>query len=246
VSARRDPVSVEGCVESVTAATAGHYCSSVIAVADLLAAVPLLESASSSHVERLAEVSFPRRLKRGQILVREGQTSDLLFVVLSGRLKVMVGSARGEALGLAVVGPGEVLGEFGAIDSRPRSANVEAIDAAHLICIPADAYRALLEASPAVSLALAEELAARIRTLMGSAADLVFLDVPRRLAKLLLAAPATEGLTLSQTDIAEQLGSTRSSVNRALTMFQRQGWVETTRHCTTVVDRDGLEAFGED
>ena len=218
----------------------------MIAVSDLLAAVPLLESASPGQVERLAEVSFPRHLKRGQVLVREGQASDLLFIVLSGRLKVMVASSRGEALGIAVVGPGEVLGEFGAIDRQPRSANVEAIEPSHLICVPADAYRALLQASPAVSLALAEELAARIRGLMGSAADLVFLDVPRRLAKLLLAAPEDEGLTLSQTDIAEQLGTTRSSVNRSLTLFQRNGWVETARHRTSVIDRTSLEAFGED
>jgi CRP-like cAMP-binding protein len=217
----------------------------VVHVPDLLSNIGLLHAATPAELDKLADASFGRYLKRGQILVREGQPADLLFLVVAGRLKVYVASPRGESLSLAVLGPGEVLGLFGVIDGRPRSANIEALEDARLICIPAAAYRELLKTNAAVSLSVAEELAFRLRDLTGSAADLVFLDLPRRLAKLLVSAAGDDGLSLTQTEIADQLGATRSSVNRNLAAFQRRGWIETTRSHTEILDRDSLAAFGD-
>jgi len=216
-------------------------------VADLqhfLSTVPLFGAATDDELDSLAASAFGRLLKRGQTLVREGQLSDLLFVVVEGRLKVFVGSERGEHLNLAIVGPGEVIGLFGIVDGQPRLATVEALDDARLVCIRGADFHALLQRSPGLSLAVAEELAFRIRDVTGSAADLVFLDLPRRLVKLLLATSEGDGLSLTQTEIADQLGAARTSVNRNLSSFQRRGWVEIGHKNVRVLDRQALTEFG--
>jgi CRP/FNR family cyclic AMP-dependent transcriptional regulator len=216
-------------------------------VADLqhfLSTVPLFGAATESELDTLAGSAFGRLLKRGQALVREGQPSDLLFVVVEGRLKVYVGSERGEHLSLAVVGAGEVIGLFGIVDGQPRLATIEALEDARLVCIRGEDFHALLRSSAGLSLAVAEELAFRIRDVTGSAADLVFLDLPRRLVKLLLATSGADGLSLTQSEIADQLGAARTSVNRNLSSFQRRGWVEIGHKNVRVLDREALSSFG--
>ena len=91
---------------------------------------------------------------------------------------------------------------------------------------------------------VAEELAFRIRDVTGSAADLVFLDLPRRLVKLLLATSDANGLSLTQTEIADQLGAARTSVNRNLSSFQRRGWIEIGHKNVRVLNREALVEFG--
>ena len=209
-----------------------------------LSTVPLFGAATEPELDSLAAYAFGRLLKRGQALVREGQPSDLLFVVVEGRLKVFVGSDRGEHLSLAVVGPGEVIGLFGIVDGHPRMATIEALEDARLVCIRGEDFQALLRSSAGLSLAVAEELAFRIRDVTGSAADLVFLDLPRRLVKLLLATSGPDGLSLTQTEIADQLGAARTSVNRNLSSFQRRGWIEIGHKNVRVLDRVAMAAYG--
>ncbi|MCX6395045.1 MAG: Crp/Fnr family transcriptional regulator [Propionibacteriales bacterium] len=210
---------------------------------DLLARVPLLQSANAAELKTLAVASNSRRLRPGQVLVVEGQPSDFLFVVIKGRLKVTIGSPDGESLVLAFIQPGESLGEVGLIDGGARSASVEATEPTEVVCVPASACRDLMMSSAAVSFAAAEELAARLRNLTGSAADIVFLDVPRRVAKALLAGAVGDVFATSQTEIAQQVGASRASVNRALAQFQRHGWLSISRNKVTISDRLAIEAF---
>ncbi|MFN2521729.1 MAG: Crp/Fnr family transcriptional regulator, partial [Mycobacteriales bacterium] len=153
--------------------------------AELLAQVPLFAPAEPELLCRLAASSFPRRLARGQVLFVEGEPCEHLYVVVSGRLSISVTSTRGDELVLSVLGPGDALGELGVVDGGTRSAGATAVDEVQLLAVPAAAVRQLMASSPPVALAAAEELAAMLRRVTGSAADLVFLDLPRRLAKLL-------------------------------------------------------------
>jgi CRP-like cAMP-binding protein len=200
-------------------------------------------------LRELAEQAFPRHLSRGQVLFLEGDPSDHLFVVERGRLKVTVGSARGQELLLQVVSAGGALGELSVVDRLPRSAGATALDDLSLWCVPADAVRALLATTPAFCLALAEDLAAQVRRLTGASADLVFLDLPQRLAKLLLALHAGEGppglAGMAQTDVAAHLGVTRQTLNRALARLHDAGWVAIGRDGLEVLRPAELRAFAE-
>lgn len=208
----------------------------------LLSGLALFRGATRDELERLAAECFPKRLARGQVLFTEGERSDHLYVVATGRVKIVVGSERGDTLVLNVVGPGTPLGELSVLNGFPRTAGAEALEPTELLAVPAPAMRRLLASSPAVALALIEDLAARLRDTTEVTADLVFLDLPRRLAKHLVALPDGE-VDLPQTELAAQLGVTRPPLNRSLSSFAQRGWVEVSRGKVTVLDRPALLRF---
>ncbi len=197
-----------------------------------LARIPLLAGLDTDELDVLASRAFVRRLARGQILFSEGEPSDHLFLVRSGRLRVVLASAHGEELVLSVCGPGESLGELSVLDREPRSATVDALEPSELIAIAGEDARTLLDTNPKALRAVAVALASGMRRLSGTAADLVFLDLPRRLAKLLLAESVVGAdgkheshLAMSQSGIAARLGVTRQSLNRALSELAHRGWI---------------------
>src|SRR3954454_21557008 len=98
-----------------------------------LVRIPLFAGLDGDELDSIARNAFVRRLARGQILFSEGEPSDHLFLVRSGRLRVFVASAHGEELVLSVAGPGSALGELSVLDREPRSATVEALEAVELI-----------------------------------------------------------------------------------------------------------------
>jgi CRP-like cAMP-binding protein len=217
-----------------------------------LAQVSLFAGLDPAELSALARHAFVRRLSRGQILFTEGEPSEHMYLVRSGRLRVYVASPRGEELVLSVVGPGESLGELSIIDRQPRSATVDALEPAELIALAGNDARELLETNQQALHAVAVALAAGMRRLSGTAADLVFLDLPRRLAKLLLAEAETRPdgtlvsqLAMSQTGVAARLGVTRQSLNRALATLVNRGWITLEGTAVRLEDSAALERFAE-
>lgn len=200
----------------------------------------------------LASRAYVRRFAVGQIVFTEGEPSDHLYVVRSGRVRIFVASAHGDELTLTVLTVGDSIGELSIIDEQPRSASAAAIEATELLTIGADSMRAALTADPALLWTVAGELAATVRRLTGSAGDMVFLDLPRRLAKLIVA-EATAGndgalrveLGMSQSGIAARLGVTRQSLNRALTGLARRGWISARGHGYVIEDLPSLRRFAD-
>lgn len=208
---------------------------------EVLSSARLFAAADQDELTSLVAASFPRRLAKGQVLFVEGERSDHVYVVVSGRLKVLVASPHGGELLLAVLSTGDSVGELSILDGRPRSATAEALEEAQLLAIPAGAVRAVLATSAVLTLAWAQDLALTVRRLTGSAADLVFLDLPRRLAKLLVTAGGTEvDLGMSQSEVAARLGVTRQSLNRALSGFTRRGWIHLEGSTVRLSDRAAL------
>jgi CRP-like cAMP-binding protein len=223
--------------------------------ADVLAELrrtSLFANADDEQLRPLAERAYTRRLAAGQILFTEGEPSEHLYVVRSGRIRIGVSSPHGEQLILSVLGPGDTFGELSVIDGGARSATAEALDAVELLAVGAAEARQVLEREPVLLLAVAGELAATVRRLTGSAGDLVFLDLPRRLAKLLLgeASPGADGrlraaIGMSQSGLAARLGVTRQSLNRALTGLVRRGWVATEGADVVLLDPGALRRFAD-
>ena len=210
----------------------------------MLSSAPLFVAARPDELDTLATAAFPRRLAKGQVLFVEGERSDHLYVVVRGRLKIVVASQHGDELLLAVLSVGESVGELGMLDGQPRSASAEALEDVELVAIPADALRSVLANSAGLAVAWAQDLAHTVRRLTGSAADLVFLDLPRRLAKLLIAAGDSEvQLGMSQSEVAARLGVTRQSLNRVLSGFTRRGWIRVDGSTVALCDRAALARF---
>lgn len=208
-----------------------------------LRACALFADLLDADLERLAEAARPRCYARQQIVFAEGDTADALLVVCSGSLKATSSSLHGEQFVLVVVGPGEALGELTLADGGPRSATVTALSDAAVLRLPHEDVLRVAAGSPALVRALLASLAQVVRRLTGDAADLVFLDIPRRVAKLLLTLPATTGTCLTQSDMADRVGASRQSLNAALQDFQRRGWITVARSGIEMRDPVALRRF---
>jgi CRP/FNR family transcriptional regulator, cyclic AMP receptor protein len=199
-------------------------------VTAILGQTNLLRSVSASDLEAVAAASRLRAFRRGQVVVTRDDPGDTVIVVISGRVKVVVRSADGGELTLTVIQPGGVFGELSIADGGPRSADAETLEACQLLLIPRGAVQEICQRVPSVAQALTSSLAATLRRLTEAASDLVFMDLPRRVAKVLLSQPRSGDGTiqpsLSQEELAHQAAGTRQSINAALRGFQRRGWIE--------------------
>jgi CRP-like cAMP-binding protein len=211
----------------------------------------LFADAEPAQLTPLAARAFPRRFAAGQVIFTEGEPSDHLYVVRSGRVRILVQSVHGEEMTLALLGPGDSMGELSMIDGRPRSASAEALSATELITLPVSDVRAALRADHALLFAVAAGLATTVRRLTDATADLVFLDLPRRLAKLLLtearhdAGSSRVDLGMSQSGLAARLGVTRQSLNRALAGLTRRGWISADEGGYVLRDPAALQRFAD-
>jgi CRP/FNR family transcriptional regulator, cyclic AMP receptor protein len=207
----------------------------------------LLRSAPPGDLAAVAAASRERRLRRGQVVFTTGDRSDTLIVVISGRVKVVVRSADGGELTLTVIQPGGMFGEIGIADGGPRSADAETLEESRLLFVPSELIQELSSRVPSVAQALMRSIAASLRRLTDAASDLVFLDLPRRVAKVLLGLPRDDdgviGQTMSQEELAHQVGGTRQSVNAALRGFERRGWIDVEGRAVTVQQPEALSRF---
>ncbi|HVE64745.1 MAG TPA: Crp/Fnr family transcriptional regulator [Mycobacteriales bacterium] len=214
-----------------------------------LTSTELFGPCAADAVERLCERGRVRSLQRHQVLFFEGDAVDSLAVVRSGRLKVYSTSSGGDELLLSIADPGETLGELGVLDAEARSATVAAMEASEVVLIPRDDLLRALEADPELSRRLQTRITALARRLTASSTDLAFVDLPRRLAKALVARQAAhnsaEGLALSQSDLASMVGGSRQAVNAALAGFERRGWVTLEAGRVVSLDAAALTKFAD-
>ena len=216
-------------------------------VTGILGQTELLRSVPAEDLSALAAASRLRTFRRGQVVFTRGDPGDTVIVVVSGRVKVVVRSADGGALTLAIIQPGGVFGELGVADSGPRSSDAQTLDECQLLLVPREAIQDVCARVPSVAQALTASIATTLRRLTDAAADLIFLDLPHRVAKMLLSQPSGHDgairLNLSQEELAHQVGGTRQSVNAALRGFERRGWIEVHDRTVTVKQVAALSRF---
>jgi CRP-like cAMP-binding protein len=216
-------------------------------VAGLLHETTLLRSASEEDLRAVVAASRLRNFRRGQIVFSRDDPGDTVVVVISGQVKVVLRSADGGELTLTVIGAGGLFGELSVADNGPRSTDAETLEECQLLLIPRERIQDLCARVPSVAQALTSSIAATLRRLTGEAGDLVFLDLPRRVAKVLLSQPrGPDGsirLRMSQEELAHQVGGTRQSVNAALRSFERRGWLELRDRAVVVKQAAALGTF---
>jgi CRP-like cAMP-binding protein len=215
-------------------------------VADFLASVPLFSTLNRTELESFAELTREKFYPRGSVILFENDPGDSLFVVRQGRVKVVLIGEDGREVILGVLGVGDHFGELSLIDDRPRSAHVIAMEDAHLLVLRRDDFRKRVELSSAVAWSLLTELSRRLRRADEKIGGLVLLDVPGRIARLLLDLAQEAGVDtiekpLTHQTIAQMIGASRETVSRAMKDFQDAGWITVERRRIGLADRPALE-----
>lgn len=204
--------------------------------AALLGRTRLFGDLDQDAVYRLAERADERTCEKGEIVVQEGTPGGSLFVVVTGLLKVFVTSPGGEEMVLVTLKPADVFGELALVDGGPRSASAQALERSTLLVLGRNALLEIVAEEPSLTDALLRSVGALVRRLTAQAADLVFLDLHGRVAKLLLGLAEDQGeqtesgkvldLHMTQSDLAHMVGGSRQSVNQILRSFEERGYVE--------------------
>jgi CRP-like cAMP-binding protein len=206
----------------------------------------LLGALDEQALDALASRATLREYHRGDPVVLAGEPGGDLLVVAAGRLKVVARSAEGVEVVLAVATAGDTLGELSLMDRAPRSATVEAAERSRVVRVSGEAVREVIRAHPELAEELIAQQSATIRRVTGMLSDLVFLDVPRRVAKYVVERLDRHGradLGMSQSELAAAVGGVRQTVNIALRGLERRGWIEVEGRTVTVRDRVALEQY---
>ncbi|MFW5415528.1 Crp/Fnr family transcriptional regulator [Nocardiopsis sp. CNT-189] len=213
---------------------------------EVLRKAPLFEALDEDATAALRASVSEVRLGRGQTLFAEGDEGDRLYVVLSGKVKLTRSAVDGRENLLAVLGPGEMFGELSLFDPRPRTASAIAVTDTVLAGLGHDDLRPFIASQPQVSLQLLKALAARLRRTNDVMSDLVFTDVPGRVAKQLLelaekfGKEGEDGLhvhhDLTQEELAQLVGASRETVNKALAEFALRGWLRIEAKAVVLLD----------
>jgi len=210
----------------------------------MLRSVPLFASFAEEPLRTLTTVVTRRSVTRGTIIMAAGDPTDSLYIVLSGRLKVMMSDADGKEVILTIIGPGEFFGEMGLIDDAPRSASVIAIEPCELLAITRRDFRKCLAENVEMSMAVMRGLVRRLREADRKIGSLALLDVYGRVARLLLdMAETVDGQKmvtkrLPKQDIAKMIGASREMVSRVMKDLQVGGFIE--MRGSTIVLRDSI------
>ncbi len=211
---------------------------------------PLFSALAYDAADRLIASMSSRTFPRGELIFREGDRGDALYVITSGKVKLGRTSADGRESLLSVMGPGEMFGELSLFDPGPRLTSATAVNDSNLIALYNKDLRTFIADHPEVAMQMLAGLARRLRRTNEGLSDLVFTDVPGRVAKALLdlaarfGQPMDDGLRvghdLTQEELAQLVGASRETVNKALADFAARGWLTLGAKSVTLVDMDRL------
>ncbi|MEN9380667.1 MAG: hypothetical protein RIR99_501 [Actinomycetota bacterium] len=195
------------------------------------------------------------KIGKGGILFKEGDSGEHVYVIVEGKLKLGTSSGDGRENLLSILGPGEMFGELSLFDPGPRTSTATAVTDAKLLSLSHAKLIPWLRENPDVSLQLLARLAQRLRRTNEAVGDLVFSDVPGRVAKALIdlgerfGKESPEGLfvhhDLTQEELAQLVGASRETVNKALADFAGRGWLRLDGRAVLITDLERLSKRGK-
>ncbi|MCA9896718.1 MAG: Crp/Fnr family transcriptional regulator [Ardenticatenaceae bacterium] len=215
--------------------------------------IPLFHDLSQEQLRSIAKDVQPRRFGQGEIIFREGDPGQVLYLVQAGQVRIYVNGLDGSETSVILFGrPGDMFGELAVIDGLPRSATAVALDETLLYTISRESFRLHMQRFPQLALNFMKELTHRVRYNTRQMDSLASLPVSQRLARKLLELAQDYGrietesviidMTLTQANLASLIGATRESTNKILRDFRERYliWFEYGR--ITILDADALRA----
>jgi len=215
-------------------------------LAPVLTKVPLFADLSEPETARIAEVARERTYPKNSVILFEDDPGDALYVVVSGSVKVVLIGEDGREVILSVLGVGDFFGEMALIDDEPRSAHVIAMEDAAMMVLRREDFHQRLREAPTIALGLLRTLSRRLREADEKIGGLVLLDVPGRVARLLLRmADENDGVQITKRvthhTIAQMVGSSRETVSRTMRDLMDRGLLDVSRKAIAITNRPALE-----
>lgn len=217
---------------------------------DVLANAGLFQGVDKLAADALAAQCEFIDIPRGRIVFHEGEPGDSLYIVLSGKVKLGRHSSDGRENVVAILGPSDQFGELSLFDPGPRMSTATAVTDARLAVVSKLALRSWITSRPEIAERLLHVFARRLRRTEHMLADLIFTDVPGRVAKALLQLAQRFGTVegtalrvthdLTQEELAQLVGASRETVNKALADFASRGWLRLEGRSVVILDRERL------
>jgi CRP/FNR family transcriptional regulator, cyclic AMP receptor protein len=211
---------------------------------------------SPLHLDRLCACIVTKSVKRGTSICAKGDPGTSLFAIGSGTVRISVPSVEGKDAVFDVLGKGSIVGEIALLDGNPRTADVTAVSDCELYVIERRDFLPLMREEPEIALRLIEILCSRLRRTTEQAEEVMFLDLPSRLAKALmrLVGSATgdssgageRKISITQKDLGNIIGMSRESTNKQLRMWEDKKWLRLERNAVVILAIAPIAEIAED
>ena len=205
------------------------------------------------HIDRLSACIVTKTVKRGTNIYAKGDPGTSLCAIGAGTVRISVPSVEGKDAVLDVLGKGSILGEIALLDGHPRTADAIAVTDCELFVIERRDFLPLMREEPEIALKIIEILCSKLRRTTQQAEEVMFLDLPSRLAKALLrlvdgdtAGMQERKVTITQKDLGNLIGMSRESTNKQLRIWEDKKWVRLERNAVVILAIDSLAAVAED
>lgn len=220
---------------------------SMLSNLDLLRRVPLFSMLTAAQAESVAQAIVKHRFKRSEIIVEQGKKADALFIILTGRARVITSDSRGREVILASMHPGDYIGEMSLIDDEPHSATVRAELQTDVLMLGRAEFARCLPENSSMAYAIMRGLVQRLRHADRKIESLALMDVYGRVARALLefARPEPDGTLVirdkvSRQDVAKMVGASREMVSRVMKDLEERGLTEVLESGAMVI-RERIE-----
>lgn len=217
----------------------------------VLTLVPYFTGLEEAELEEVHGTFKARHMLAGDSLVAAGDPADTLYVIVSGRVKLVADGPSGDELVVDVLGPGDYFGALPLLGQTANEQRVEAITGGCVLVTGTEQFGSLVTKFPSVAVAVLEDVSGRLRSVQARLQEATSAPVEARLASTLLTLSArfgadtgegrTLGAPLSQEDLAALVGTTLETVNRILAAWRRKGWVATGRLKLMILEPEELE-----
>lgn len=216
----------------------------------ILKTVPLFSSFSDQQIATLAPWVQHRSYPRGAAILRAGEETDGLYIILSGRVKVLIPDEEGHEVILTMMGAQEFVGEMGLLDGLPSSATVETQEPCEILRLPRTAFLTCLEGNGEVARLVLRNLVKRLRDADRKIESLALIDVYGRVARLIIdMAEEVDGAWVvhrapAKQEIARMIGASREMVSRVVKDLQEKNLIRTDKRKIIVLDRQSMAHRG--
>jgi CRP/FNR family cyclic AMP-dependent transcriptional regulator len=212
----------------------------------VLKSIPLFSSFSDAQLNSLLSYAQHKKFPRGTYIVRAGEDTDALYIILSGKVKVLIPNEDGREVILTAMGPNEFFGEMGMLDDQPRSASVEAVEPCEMLRISKAGFMDTMRDNFDVAMLIIRNLVRHLREADRKIESLALVDVSGRVARLLMEmAEEIDGKWIVQRappkqEIARMIGASREMVSRVVKDLQRRGFIQAEGRKIVVLDRQTM------
>jgi CRP-like cAMP-binding protein len=207
---------------------------SMLSNLELLRRVPLFAALTPTQSASIADAIVKKRFKRAEVIVEQGKKTDALYIILTGRARVMSTDSRGREVILASLQPGDYIGEMSLIDDEPHSATVRTEIQTDVLMLDRDAFSRCLPENSSMSYNIMRGLVQRLRHADRKIESLALMDVYGRVARSLIEFAVDDGQgnlkirdKISRQDLAKMVGASREMVSRVMKDLEERGLVQT-------------------